>query len=521
MPIENNARHAKSRPARSRRRSGATARTVGAVTQRPWADLSNPYKVFAILSDDQIEHIHRGTLKVLEEIGVEVLHEPLRRVLAEHGADVQGERVRFDPSLVNEKVALAPASVTLHARNPARDVTLKNGNIAFCSVGGPAFSTDIDRGRRAANFEDMQNFTRLVQSLNVIHIEGGGAVEPTDLPVENRHLDMYRSFITLMDKVWMGYGLGTQRANDAIDMAAIALGTDRAGLADKPAVLTVINSNSPLRVDGAMSEGLMAFAAAGQPFAATPFTLSGAMAPASIAGAQVQQNAEALAMIVMTQCVKAGAPVIYGGFTSNVDMKTGSPAFGTPEYSQSVLIGTQLARRYQVPYRTSNVNASNSVDAQAAYESAMSIWPAAMGQAELMVHCAGWLEGGLTASFEKFILDAEMLQMMSAFMTPPTISDEEFGIEAMAEVGPGGHFFGTQHTLDRYENAFYSPLLSDWRNFESWQESGGPSATQNANRIWKQLLNDYEEPAIDASTVDELDAFVAHRKEEIAKNGIE
>lgn len=229
------------------------------------------------------------------------------------------------------------------------------------------------------------------------------------------------------------------------------LGTDREGLAKRPAMLTVINSNSPLRVDGPMSEGLTAFALAAQPFAATPFTLSGAMAPVTIGGALVQQNAEALAMITMAQCVRAGAPVIYGGFTSNVDMKTGAPAFGTPEYAHAVLIGCQLARRYGVPYGSSNVTSCNTVDAQAAYESAMSLWPACMGHAHIIKHAAGWLEGGLTASFEKFILDAEMLQMMAAFMTPPAIDEDAFGFDAMAEVGPGGHFFGTSHTLERYE----------------------------------------------------------------------
>ncbi len=517
MSIETSAR-----PARQRRRGGGgTARTVGAIQQRPWAEVSNPYAPTEIINAERIEDIHTASLRVLSELGVEVLHAPLRQTLSKAGAEVDGDRVRLDPAMVEEKVELAPDSVTLHARNPARNVTLKEGNIAFCSTGGPAFSTDLDRGRRAATFEDMKDFTRLVHMLNVIHLEGGGAVEPTDLPVENRHLDMYRAFITLTDKVWTGYGLGTQRANDAIDLAAIVLGTDRGGLAERPGALTVINSNSPLRVDGPMSEGLTAFALAAQPFAATPFTLSGAMAPATIGGALVQQNAEALAMITMAQCVRAGAPVIYGGFTSNVDMKTGAPAFGTPEYSQAVLIGCQLARRYGVPYRSSNVTSCNTVDAQAAYESAMSLWPACMGQANIIKHAAGWLEGGLTASFEKFILDAEMLQMMSAFMVPPAIDEDAFGFEAMAEVGPGGHFFGTSHTLERYENAFYQPILSDWRNFETWQESDSPTAAQHANRIWKQLLSEYEEPAIDPAVLEEVDAFIARRKEELKVTGVD
>ncbi|MDH3690668.1 MAG: trimethylamine methyltransferase family protein [Gammaproteobacteria bacterium] len=503
---------------RTGRRSARRAdRKVGAVHQREWAAVHNAYPPFEILDPERIESLHLASLKILQELGIEVLHPSTRDLLRREGAGIDGERVYFAKDMVEEKIGLAPAEFELRARNPERSVTIGGNRMVFCAVGGPAFCTDIDRGRRAANFADMCDLTRLTHMLNAIHVEGGGAVEPTDLPVETRHLDMYQSFITLTDKAWTGYGLGAFRANDAIDMAAIALGTDRAGLADRPAAITVINSNSPLRLDGPMAEGLTAFAAAGQPFAATPFTLSGAMAPATVAGASVQQNAEALAMIAIAQCVRPGAPVIYGGFTSNVDMKTGAPAFGTPEYAQSVLIGCQLARRYNVPFRTSNVTACNTVDAQAAYESQMSLWPAVLGHAQVVKHCAGWLEGGLTASFEKFILDAEMIQMMAAFLSPPAINEDAFGIEAIAEVGPGGHFFGTGHTLARYETAFYDPMLSDWRNFEAWTESGSEDATIRANRIWKQLLAEYEEPSLDPAIAEQLDVFVAQRKEEINK----
>ena len=275
------------RPGRKRRR----VRKAGAIHQQGWAELTSPYPPFEIVGAEQIEDIHAASLRVLAELGMEVLHEPLRKTLAAAGAEVEGERVRFDPAMIEEKLALAPASVSLRSRNPARNLTLKDGNIVFCSTGGPAFSTDLDRGRRAATHADMEDLTRLAQSLNVVHMEGGGAVEPTDLPVNTRHLDMYRSFITLTDKVWTGYALGAARAKDAIDIMAIVLGEDRAGLAARPATITVINSNSPLRLDTAMSEGLSIFAEAGQPFAATPFTLAGAMAPATIAGATVQQNA--------------------------------------------------------------------------------------------------------------------------------------------------------------------------------------------------------------------------------------
>ena len=502
---------------RGRRRGtqNSSIRARGGLQQTAWRIPSSHFAPFEIVSADQIEAIHQASLRVLSEQGMEILDATARQLLHDRGATVTGECVRFDPGMIEELVALAPDRVTVHARNPAHNVTLAPGNICNTAVGGPAFATCLDHGRRSANFADMQNFSRLIQMLNVIHMEGGGAVEPTDLPPETRHLDMYRAFITLTDKAWSGYALGGFRAEDGIDMAAIAMGVDRDTLCERPALLTVINSNSPLRLDGPMSEGLMAYAAAGQPFAATPFTLAGAMAPATVAGASVQQNAEALAMVALAQCVRRGTPVIYGGFTSNVDMKTGAPAFGTPEYAQAVLIGCQLARRYGLPYRTSNVTSSNSPDAQAAWESMMSLWAAYLGQASIVKQGAGWLEGGLCASYEKFILDAEMLQMMQAFVQPPAMDEAAFGIEAMADVGPGGHFFGTAHTLERYENAFYAPLVSDWRNYETWSEDGSPGAAQHANRIWKQLLAEYQEPPLDPAIREELDAFVERRKVEI------
>ncbi len=278
---------------------------------------------------------------------MQISHGPSRNLLAEHDATVEDEMVRFDPAMVREKLATAPDSVTLHARNPERNVTIRPGRTVIAAVGGPACATDLDRGRRNANFKDMQSFSRLIQMLDVIHMEGGGAIKPTDLPAETQHFDMYKAFITLTDKVWTGYGLGAFRADDGINMATIALGTDRADLLERSAVLTVINSNSPRLLDGSISECLIAYARAGQPFVATPFTL-----------------ADAMAMIVLVQCVRLGATVICGGFTSNVDMKTGAP-----EYSQAVLIGCQLAQRIGVPYRTSNVTSSNAPNAQAAWES--------------------------------------------------------------------------------------------------------------------------------------------------------
>ena len=279
--------------------------------------------------------------------------------------------------------------------------------------------------------------------------------------------------------------------------------------------MTIINTNSPLRLDGPMGDGLIEMATHGQPVVATPFTLAGAMSPVSLAGAIAQQNAEALFLVALAQIVRPGAPMVYGAFTSNVDMRTGSPAFGTPESVKCQFASGQMARRYGLPWRSSNATASNVVDAQAAYEAEMAVWGAVMGGVNLLYQGAGWLEGGLTASFEKLIVDAEILQMISEVLQPLPVDEASLGFDAIAEVGPGGHFFGTQHTLDRFETAFYQPLISDWRNFETWQADGARTATERANTVWKQLLAEFEPPPLDPAVAEALDAFVGRRKREI------
>ena len=486
------------------------------LAQLPFAQIVNPYAPMRVLSDDHVEAIHLASLRILSEIGMEVLQDECRALLREAGCtvDAGNNRVRFDPAFIEERVKTAPAAFTMRARNRFHDVRFGDGLCVYAATGGPAFANDIDRGRRAGNEADMRDYIRLVHSLNVIHQEGGCPIEPTDLPAATRHLDFYEAALTLTDKTWQCWALGGYRVEDAIEMAGIAYGMTRDEMRAEPVTLTVVNSNSPLRLDIPMGEAVIAMARAGQPVAMTPFTLAGAMSPVTIAGALAQQNAEALALIALSQLAAPGAPVLYGGFTSNVDMKTGAPAFGTPEYTKAAFASGQLARRYNIPFRSSNVNASNCVDAQAAYESGMSLWGAVMGGASLIEHAAGWLEGGLTASFEKLILDAEMLQMMRETLQPLDVSDAALGLDAIAEAGPGGHFFGTAHTLERFEHAFYTPILSDWRNFENWRDGGARDATQRANGIWKNLLADYEEPAMDAGTREELKAYVARRKED-------
>ncbi len=503
----------------SRRRARTRERrSRQALAQLPWRQVQNPYSAIEVLTPEQVEQIHDASLRVLEEIGVDFLLPEACDILRGAGAQVEngGERVRFDRGLILESVAHAPRDFTLHARNPARNLTVGGNHLNFCAIASAPNVSDLERGRRPGNYEDYCNLVRLGQALNIIHLFGGYPVEPVDLPPETRHLDCVRAFVHLADKVTHAYALGRQRILDGIEMVRIARGVTHEQLLREPSLFTIVNSSSPLRIDGPMLEGLIEMARHNQVVVLTPFTLSGAMAPATLAGALVQQNAEALAGIAFTQMVNPGAPVVYGGFTSNVDMKTGSPAFGTPEYTRAALAGGQLARRYDLPYRSSNANASNVVDAQAAYEAEMSLWGAVMGHANIVMHGAGWMEGGLCASFEKMILDAELLQMMAVFLEPIEVNGDTMGVQAIAEVGPGGHFFGVGHTLERFEHAFYTPLVSDWRNFETWDESGQADATQRAHALYKKILSEFEPPPLDAAIAEELDDFVARRKKEVA-----
>jgi trimethylamine--corrinoid protein Co-methyltransferase len=496
-------------------------RTSGGIPQLPWRTVRNPYPPVEILSSDEVESLHHASLRILAEIGVEVLGDRAIDLLADAGASVDRgtRRVRLDPDLVEELVAKAPSTFRLHARNPAKNLEFGGGHVVFSAVGGPAFVTDIDRGRRPGNHADFRDYVKVIGALDIVHQEGGGPLEPTDLPVGTRHLDMYRDLATLLDKSWQCLGFGAAVVHDALQIAALARGVDHDALEDEPSLMTIINTNSPLRLDGPMSEGLIEMAKHGQPVVATPFTLAGAMSPATLAGAIAQQNAEALFMVALAQVARPGAPMVYGGFTSNVDMRTGSPAFGTPEFVKAAFATGQMARRYGLPWRSSNATASNVVDAQAAYESQMAIWGAIMGGVSLLYQGAGWLEGGLTASFEKLILDAEMLQMMAEVLVPFRVDDAEIGLDAMAEVGPGGHHFATAHTLERYETAFYRPILSDWRNFETWSEDGARTATERANGVWKQLLAEYDPPPLDDGAAEAIDDYVERRRREIEAAG--
>ncbi|MEM9735066.1 MAG: trimethylamine methyltransferase family protein [Pseudomonadota bacterium] len=473
------------------------------------------YPPIEIISADQVEAIHQASLEILRDTGMRVLSGDARALYRAAGAEVRDEVVRFDPGLIEEKMALVPSTFRLEARNPARSLTLGDGTVNFSAVSGPAFVECLDKGRRAGTYAELCDFTKLVQSLDILHQDGGGGFEAMDIPAQRRHLGVYHAQITLTDKNWAPWGLGRVRARDALELAAISLGISLDALTERVVFSCVINTNSPLTLDVPMADGLIELARHGQANIITPFTLAGAMSPITLAGAIAQQNAEALAGIVLTQCVRPGVPAIYGGFTTNVDMRTGSPAFGTPEYMQAAQITGQMARRYGIPFRSSNTTAANCCDAQAAWESQMSLWGAVMGGASLVKHAAGWLGGGLVASFEKLMIDADLLAMTARYLAPPAVASADLAVDAIADVGPGGHFFGTAHTLERYKSAFHEPMLSDWSNYETWSEAGSLTTAERANGAWKAMLKAYEPPPLDAGIREAVDAYCDRRGREI------
>ncbi len=507
-------------PARRSRSERADRR--GARRRPPAFGGSPPHNAFRpleLLDEDQLEAVHDASMRLLQEIGVEFMGETARATLSAGGAGIDGETglVRMPRELVEHALTTVQHRFTVTPRNPARRLVLGEGEVAFGLVAGPPTVHDRVRGRRTGNLDDYVTLVKLAQSFEVIHFVGNQPTAPQELPAGTRHLDTYLANLTYTDRTFHCSAIGRDRTLDGIEMMAISRGLTLEQIVEDPCVLTIISVNSPRRFDAAMSDGLMAMAEHGQPSVITPFTLMGAMTPVTLAAALVQQNAEALAGITLTQLVRPGAPVVYGAFTSNVDMRSGAPAFGTPENARATIAAGQLARRYGLPYRASNASASNALDAQAAYESQMSIWSAVLGGADLVYHGAGWMEGGLTASFEKIVLDVEMLQMMALTIAPAGVDGREIddGLEAIADVGTGGHFFGSPHTLARYETAFHEPLVSNWQNYEAWEEAGSLTADERATPVWQEALERYEQPALDPEVHERLHEFVARRKVEL------
>ena len=508
-PIEQSARRVRRRPAAPENKHAVFDRT------RMYRHLRNPFTPPRVFSDDQVAALHDAALTLLESQGMKVLSADARRIYAEAGAcvDESSQFVRLDRVLVGEQLAKAPREVTFHARDPERHMPIHDGHVIFAPTSGPPNIMDTASGRRAGTIEDFRNFVKLCQSFEVIHTLGG-ATEPQDIPVNVRHLEMMRAQLMLSDKIPFIYSRGHGQVADCFELMRRAYGLTPEQFRSRPHVWTVINTNSPLTLDIPMADGIIDFAREGQVSIITPFTLAGAMAPVTIAGALTLAHAEALCGLVLAQLVRPGAPIIYGSFTSNVDMKSGSPAFGTPEYVKAAFGAGQIARFLGIPWRSSNATASNIPDAQAAYESQMSLWGAIMGGANFILHAAGWLESGLTASYEKFILDVESLQMFAEMFQPVGASSADFALDAVAEVGAGGHFFGCAHTMERYRSAFYAPLVSDWRNYGTWFNDGAKTATERASEIWRGALQQFQAPARDPAVVESVNDYVERRTRE-------
>lgn len=478
--------------------------------------LENPFEPLRVLTDDQVAHIHQSAVRYLADEGIRVLLDEARDIFASAGSAVDELIVRIDPDLIDAALASAPSTFELHAPNPERSVPIGGRSIVLAPVGGPPFVSDLRNGRRAGTLVDQENFLKLTQTYDVIAVTSP-CIEPDDIALPVRHLRSGLATLILTDKAPFLYARGRRRVRDNFDLVKLRFGIESDDeFAEQGRCWTNINTNSPRQIDVPMSMGIIDFARMGQPCIMTPFTLAGAMAPVTLAGALVLQHMEVLAAVTLAQLVRPGAPVLYGAFTSNVDMKSGSPAFGTPEAMKGAFASGQLARHVGLPWRSSGSSASNAVDAQGGYETMMNTYGAFMGGANWIMHAAGWQEGGLTASFEKFVVDIEMCQMIAEMCRPVAVDDAELALDAITDVGPGGHFFGTQHTLDRFENAFYQPLVFSRTTFEQWTEEGSRRTDERATAIWEAAVADFEPPPLGDDTRAAMTDFVERR---IAEGG--
>lgn len=473
-----------------------------------------PKRGLPVLSEEQVDAIHRTAMRICEEIGLDVLHDGARKLLSEAGLAVEGERVRFDRDFVMEQVAKAPSTFALRARNAASSVEVGSGTPLWMNVGGPPFASDAEGGRRSGTLADHDTLIKLTHAAPPLSCAQTGAVEAQDLPVETRHMDMEYSTIRWTDLPYTTYGTSGPKARDGIAMAAIVHG-GRDEIERAPALMGIVNSNSPLVWDFRMTDALIAWAEANQAIAVTPFLLAGATAPVSVAGGLAQQVAECLTGVAMAQLVRPGAPCVYGSFYTATDMRTGSPAFGTPESIFGVLAGGQLARHYGLPFRGGGgLASSNTVDAQAAAESALMLWATMLARTDVVLHAAGWLEGGLTASFEKFALDVELLGQFARQAEGIAFGEEELAFDALNEVGPGGLYLASAHTMRHFKEWLYMSPLFTTPDVATWEAMGAPDARRRAADSWRSLLEAYEDPGLDEAIDAELRAYVERRKQD-------
>src|SRR5712692_7447101 len=468
---------------------------------------------YEILDEAAVQELERGWRLIVSELGIEFLYEEALDYFRKAGQDVDGQLVKFDPDWILEQVAKAPSEFTLQARNPERSVPIGGKNMVFSAVYGCPFVRE-GLERRDATYDDFQNLVRLSHAFPQLDSPGGTICEPNDLPLDSRHLDMVYALMTLSDKPFMGSVTSGPNALDTIAMAEIVFGKE--SLEQTPAIISLINVNSPLRYDDRMLSALLEYAKAGQATIVTPFLLMGAMSPVTVAAALAQQIAEALAGIALVQLIRPGCPVVFGSFLSNTDMQSGSPSFGTPESAVGLLCTGQMARHFGIPWRSGGgLTASQTVDAQAAYEAMMTMLPTMLAGANYVMHAAGWLESGLVSCYEKFIVDIEILRMLHEEFTPLEVDEKARAFSAHQEVGAGGHFLGAVHTLERFRECFYRPLLSSTANYERWNRDGGKDAAARASDIWRKTIEEYEEPAMDGGLRAELKAYVDRRRREL------
>ena len=469
---------------------------------------------YEILSEEAMATLDRGWRRIVSEIGVEFILPEAVDVFAAAGQRTEDAKVWLDPDFVMEQVAKAPKEFELQARNPEQSLHVGGDAMAFGSVYGPPFVREGDV-RREATMADFQNFCRLSQAFPQLDSAGGTICEPNDVPLDSRHLDMVYALQTLTDKPYMGSVTSGPNAADTIAMTEILYG-GRAAIEETPAVISLINVNSPLRYDDRMLAAMFEYVRAGQPVVLTPFLLMGAMSPVSVPASLVQQMAEGLAGIALAQLLRPGCPVVFGSFLSNTDMQSGSPSFGTPESAMGLLCTGQIARSFGLPWRSGGgLTSSQTVDAQASYEALMTMLPTFLAGANWVMHSAGWLESGLVSCYEKFVVDIEILRMLQVEFTPLEIDEASLAFDAHLEVGQGGHFLGAAHTLERFRDCFYRPLLSSTENFERWNRLGARDATERAGEIWRATLEEYEQPPLDEGVRAELEAYVTRRRAEL------
>lgn len=469
---------------------------------------------YEVLSPEAMGQLDGAWRRLMTQVGVQFASEEARDLLRGAGQKVEGETAYLDPDWVLEQVAKAPREFDVQARNPERSVHIGGDSMAFGAVYGPPFVREGDV-RRDGTLADFTRFARLAQTFDVLDSAGGVVCEPNDAPLDSRHLDMTLALMTQTDKIFMGNVVSGSNARDVIAMSEILFG-GRAAIEAAPASISLINCNSPLRWDDRMLEALLEYCRAGQPVVLTPFILMGAMSPVTVPAALTQQIVEALSGIALAQTIRPGTPVIFGSFLSTIDMQSGSPTFGTPESGLGLLCTGQIARHFGLPFRGGGGLTSSQVpDAQAGYEAAMTLLPTFLAGTNWVMHGAGWLEGGLVSSFEKFVIDAQLLEMLQHEFRPLEIDEASLGFDAHVEVGHGGHFLGAAHTMERFRTCFYRPFLSSADNFERWTSRGSLDTADRAAQVVSTRLEGYEQPPLDEAVHTELVDFVTRRRAEL------